>query len=178
MQLLQQKLKQTVTFLLYGALLSSSLSALAASSDMEMKEKLLQARAQHHQEKMDHSQHIPIDKNKDFHGVFYGYLPCADCNGIKTTLSLKQNNLYLLVTQYARDSSRELYEKGKYTWDDEKRVLVLTPRKDGAIKQYRIDDEGTIVQLNSNGTPMPKDMEDEYTLKRSDMVKGREVHIH
>ncbi|MDD1608688.1 MAG: copper resistance protein NlpE, partial [Methylococcaceae bacterium] len=120
----------------------------------------------------------PIDKSQDFHGVFYGFLPCNDCNGIKTTLSLKQKNNYLLVTQPARDSSREFYEKGKYSWNEENNTLILTPRKESTPRQYLIKDEGTIIQLNSDGTQMSEELEESYTLRRSDTVKAREVHIH
>jgi hypothetical protein len=145
---------------------------------MEMRESYLRSRAtaREQEDPSAHANHI--DESKDFHGVFYGYLPCNDCSGIKTTLSLKQNNNYLLVTQPARDSSREFYEKGKYTWDEKTHLLVLTPRKDEAPKQYLIKDEGTVVPLNSDGTQMTKELEEDYSLRRSDTVKSRQVHIH
>lgn len=152
--------------------------ATIAATDISAQQSYAKALAKNHGQDVDHSAHENHDKSLDFHGIFYGYLPCNDCNGIKATLSLKQNNNYLLVTQPARDSSKEFYEKGKYSWDEEKHILVLTPRKDESPKQYLIKDEGTIVQLNSDGSPMPKELEEEYTLRRSDTVKGREVHIH
>ena len=149
-----------------------------AESDMQIQEKVLKARAKSHQQKTDHAAHVnPIDKSLEFHGVFYGFLPCNDCNGIKTTLSLKQNNNYLLVTQPARESSREYYEKGKYSWNDENHTVVLTPRKESTTRQYHIENEGTLIQLNSDGTRMT-DEADRYILRRSDTVKSREVHIH
>jgi hypothetical protein len=152
--------------------------AAIAATDTTAQQSYAKALAKNHGQDIDHSAHENHDKSLDFHGIFYGYLPCNDCNGIKATLSLKQNNNYLLVTQPARDSSKEFYEKGKYTWDEEKHILVLTPRKEATPKQYLIKDEGTIVQLNSDGSSMPKELEEEYTLRRSDTVKGREVHIH
>ncbi|WP_422554144.1 copper resistance protein NlpE N-terminal domain-containing protein [Methylovulum miyakonense] len=80
------------------------------------------------------------------------------------------------VMEISHDSAREFYEKGKYIWDEAKRTVVLTAKKDLSIRQYRIEDEGTLVQLNSDGTKMPD--ADDYTLRRSDTVKSREVHIH
>lgn len=130
---------------------------------------------------MDHAAHTTnaADPTQGFHGIFYGYLPCADCSGIKNTLSLKQNNNYLLVTQPARDSSREYYEKGKYAWNDKARILTLTPTKgeDQKPKQLRIENEGALVMLNPDGTPMSGN-QDSYTLRRSDTVQSRDVHIH
>jgi uncharacterized lipoprotein NlpE involved in copper resistance len=178
MQTLKKQLKQNLALIFFSALLSANNSAMA-KTDLEAQESYLKARVKSHQQETDHSAHAaPIDKSLDFRGVFYGYLPCNDCNGVKTTLSLKQNNNYLLVTQPARESSREYYEKGKYSWDDENRTVVLTSNKEAAVHQYHIEDEGTLVQLNSDGARMPRELAERYTLRRSDMVKSREVHIH
>lgn len=179
MQLLKKQLQQNLALILLGTLVSAYNPAMART-DLEAQESFLRARVGSHEQDMDHSAHAaPIDKSKEFHGVFYGYLPCSDCNGVKTTLSLKHNNNYLLVTQPARESSREYYEKGKYDWDDEKRTLVLTPRDSQVeAKQYRIEDEGTIIQVNKDGSIMVGGKADRYTLRRSDTVKSREVHIH
>ncbi|MDD2722831.1 MAG: copper resistance protein NlpE [Methylovulum sp.] len=177
MQTLKKQLKQNLVLIFFSTLLLANNPA-TAETDQASQEKLLRARVLNNQQKADHSAHLkPIEKALEFHGVFYGYLPCNDCDGIKVTLSLKQNNNYLLVTQPARNSSKEFYEKGKYTWNDKTRTVVLTSRKDGSIRQYRIEDEGTIIQLNNDGSPMAGD-KDSYALRRSDKVKSREVHIH
>jgi len=177
MQALKKQLKQNLTLIFFGTLLLALHPAMA-KTDLEDQQKLLRARVMSHQQNTDHASHLqPVDKSLEFHGVFYGYLPCNDCDGIKATLSLKQNNNYLLVTQPARDSSREFYEKGKYSWNDENNTVVLTSKNESNIRQYRIEDEGTLIQLNSDGSRMAGDA-DRYTLRRSDTVKSREVHIH
>jgi hypothetical protein len=175
MQTLKKQLKQNLTLISFSTLLLALHPAMA-KTDFEAQESFLRARVN---SQTDHSAHTaPVDKSIDFHGVFYGYLPCNDCNGIKTTLSLKNNNNYLLVTQPARESSREFYEKGKYSWNDETKIVVLTPRDGSATRQFRIEDEGTLIQLNSDGTSMPRELIERYTIRRSDTVKSREVHIH
>jgi hypothetical protein len=178
MTALKKQLKQKLTLVFFGTLLSAYQPAMA-KTDLEAQEKYLRARVNSSQQNTDHSAHvIPVDKSLEFHGIFYGYLPCNDCNGIKATLSLKQNNNYLLVTQPARESSREFYEKGKYSWNDENQTVVLTPRNEPTPRQYHIENEGTLIQLNSDGARMPSELADRYTLRRSDTVKSREVHIH
>ncbi len=177
MQALKKRLKQNLTLTFFSILLSAN-SAMAAT-DLTAQENYARALAKNHQQETEHAAHInPIDKSQDFHGVFYGFIPCNGCNGIKTTLSLKQNNNYLLVTQPAKESSKEFYEKGKYSWDDENHTVVLTPRKESNTRHYSIKDEGTLIQLNTDGTPMSEELKDSYTLRRSDTVKSREVHIH
>lgn len=176
MQTLKKQLKQNMALIFISILLPANIAM--AATDQADQEKLLRARVKNLEQDTDHSAHVtPIDKRLEFHGVFYGYLPCKDCDGIKATLSLKQNNNYLLVTQPAKESSREFYEKGKYTWDEETHTVVLTPRTESTIRQYRIENEGTLVQLNSDGTKVAGET-DRYTLRRSDTVKSREVHIH
>lgn len=153
-----------------------------AESDKQLQEKTLKARESTRHEGMDHSLHNkkPSDASEGFRGVFYGYLPCelADCDGFKMTLSLKQKNNYLLVTQYARESSRENYDKGKYQWDDQAHLLTLTSNKDGSKRLFTIKDEGgSLIKLASDGKPLPGSQSN-YQLDRSDKGKTREVHIH
>ena len=177
MQVLKKHFKQHFTLISIGLLLYSNLAM--AATDLSEQESLLRTRVKNYEQNANHENHLPpIDKSLDFHGVFYGFLPCNNCNGIKSTLSLKQKNNYLLVTQPAKESSRETYEKGKYDWNEVTRTVVLTPRDESKPRQYQIKDEGTLVLMNSDGTPMPEKQSDSYTLRRSDTVKAREVHIH
>jgi len=178
MQTLKKQLKQNLTLIFFSSLLLAYNSAMA-ESDMQIQEKVLKAREMSNQQNTDHDVHInPIDQSQVFRGVFYGFLPCKDCNGIKTTLSLKQHDNYLLVTQPARESSREYYEKGKYSWNEENHTVILTPRNGSGIRQYHIENEATLVQLSSGGARMTGDEADRYILRRSDGLKQREVHIH
>lgn len=171
-----KKIIKNLTTISFGTLLVACQAALA-ESDMQLQEKVLKTREMTQHQGMDHSAHNNEDSG--FRGVFYGYLPCKEegCKGIKMTLSLKQKSNYLLVYQYAKESSREYYEKGKYQWDDKARTLLLTPNKDAAKRLFSIQDEGTLIQLGNDGKPLPGD-QDEYSLQRSDKAKSRQVHIH
>ncbi|MEI7840004.1 MAG: copper resistance protein NlpE [Methylococcaceae bacterium] len=178
MQTVKIKLKQTIHLIFLGVLLSSN--SVMAVTDQEAREGFAKARAMNHQEESDRAAHLNhVDKNQEFHGVFYGFLPCNHCNGMKVTLSLKQNNHYLMVTQPAKESSREFFEKGKYSWDDDIHAVILTPRdKEAEVREYLIKDEGTLIQLDGNGKQIIGDSAESYVLRRSDTVKSREVHIH
>lgn len=171
-----KQLKRALALSIFSLL---NANAAIAATDMEAREIFAKALAKNHQQDMDHATHAnQIDKTLDFHGVFYGYLPCGDCDGIKATLSLKQKNNYLLVTQPARDSSREYYEKGKYDWNEEKKTVVLIPSKGGTENRYyHMEDQGTLIQTTDDGTPLTH-KGDRYLLERSDSAKTREVHIH
>ncbi|MBL1262283.1 copper resistance protein NlpE [Candidatus Methylomicrobium oryzae] len=173
MRALTKPLQHNLALFLFSSLLAA-MPAMAVS-DLEAQEGFARARSKNLHPGMDHSAHQnPADKSQEFRGVFYGYLPCSDCDGVKTTLSLQQKNNYLIVIQPAKQSSREYFERGKYDWNVETRTVVLTPTKGGTkTRRYHIEDEGTLIQLNEDGIKM-----EDYELQRSDTYKSREVHIH
>jgi hypothetical protein len=179
MQALNRKIARKALFIIFGALLSP-FNAAWAETDMQIQEKALKAREMSRDGAMNHSAHAsPEEAAGKFRGVFYGYLPCHEenCNGLKMTLSLNYNNTYLLVVQPAKPQNRESFEKGKYEWDDKKGIVMLTPNKDAPARRLAIKDEGTLVYLNNDGTPLPG-AQDRYLLERSDKASNREVHIH
>ncbi len=175
MRPLTKKIQQNLALIICSSLFSVS-NPVFAESDMQKQEKVLRARELTHQQHAEHT--APLEESQVFHGVFYGFLPCADCNGIKATLSLKQKNSYLLVTQPARESTREYYEKGKYHWDEKSQTVTLTPRAGTQLRRYYIENDSTLVQLDDQGKRMTGTGADRYVLRRSDTVKSREVHIH
>ncbi len=174
MQVQTIKLKLLLILL---SILTSAINPAIAESDKKMMESVQKARAMSRQHKYHLMDKKPVDESQKFRGIYYGYLPCKDCAGIKMTLSLKNKKNYLLVTQYAQASNREYYEKGKYDWDNKSGIVTLKARKSSDIRKFRIKDEGSLIQLTEEGTAM-KGNQDDYTLLRSDKNKSREVHIH
>ena len=176
MKALTTLLKQRLTLILLNILIVSFNPAKAQSDKQSMGD--VQRAREIARQNGDHRKHIKsVDESQKFRGVYYGYLPCDHCAGIKMTLSLKNKKNYLLVTQYAQASSREYFEKGKYTWDAKSDTVTLVARKDGSIRILRIKDEGTLIVLSPEGKSM-KGNQDKYTLLRADKNKSREVHIH
>ncbi len=180
MKAIKVALKQTLTLIFLNVLIVS-FHPVMAQTDKKMMDKIQRAREKIRQKGGDHSKHMKsVDKSMAFRGVYYGYLPCDYCDGIKMTLSLKDKKNYLLVTQYAQASNREYFEKGKYNWDDQSHTVTLMPRKETEIRQFRIKvgEQGkTLIQLTPEGEPMKGD-QDDYSLIRSDIKNNREIHIH
>lgn len=170
-------LKATSLIIIYA--LATPFSPVSAKTDKEIMADVQRARQANRLEG-DHSKHVmPIkfSKTQKFRGIYYGYLPCETCAGIKMTLSLKNKSNYLLVTQYAQSSNREYFEKGKYIWNSKTDLVTLTAKKDKKVRKLIIKDEGSLIVLSPEGTQMKGD-QDQYTLVRSDKNKAREVHIH
>lgn len=172
-------IKKTLTLLLLSVL-SVCFSPVMARSDLQIMADVQKARVNLRNKNGGHSQHDmkPVKDSEKFRGVYYGYLPCKDCAGIKMTLSLKNKQNYLLVTQHAQTYNREYYEKGKYTWDTKTGLVTLTARKSDKIRKFRIKDDTRLIHLTPEGKLMAKGNQEPYTLVRGDKNNARSVHIH
>lgn len=152
-----KKFKKTLAFLLISSVYTISYSVFAETADIQNM----------HQEQT----------SLDWPGLYFGFMPCSDCKGIKTTLALNKNNTYILTTEYVGKSIREFIEKGKFAWSDQKDTIVLTPRKNStAAPQYYLVGEDKLVRLDENGVPYTGDLAKRYTLHRKDVIEQSEFH--
>lgn len=113
----------------------------------------------------------------DWPGIYNGFLPCADCIGLKTSLALNKNNSYILITQYTGKSPRDFVEKGKFTWSDKKDKIVLTSR-DGSTTHHFLVGENTLTQLDNNGNRISGKEADRYVLRRTDVTSEPSSSAH
>jgi uncharacterized lipoprotein NlpE involved in copper resistance len=113
--------------------------------------------------------------NLDWPGMYFGFLPCDDCKGVKTTLGLNKNHSYILITQYIGKSEREFVEKGKFTWGTQERTIVLTPRKSSATKYFLVG-EDMLTQLDENGERFSGEQAHRYILRRTDVTGLSQQH--
>ena len=62
---------------------------------------------------------------KNISGVYYGVLPCADCEKIQAELVLKDNGTYRYNTVYFKNQKEYTFsESGQYRWDTEKTGMI------------------------------------------------------
>ncbi|HMS22847.1 MAG TPA: copper resistance protein NlpE [Candidatus Levybacteria bacterium] len=101
--------------------------------------------------------------------VYSGTTLCADCTGIKTTLTIYNTPpTYVLHMEYeGKDTS--LTEKGTWTIknaknDSSHQMYVLNPKVGGAKTLYEILSQNQIRQLDGEGNPIPETLP--FTLTR------------
>ncbi|WP_150046254.1 MULTISPECIES: copper resistance protein NlpE [Methylomonas] len=155
MQLITTTLKSISALILASGLLCGNASAQSAPHD---------------------EAHHPA-KKMDWPGIYNGFLPCADCMGLKTSLALNKNGSYILITQYVGRSPRDFVEKGKYSVDEASQTISLTPRKAGDTHQYRIGD-GQLMQLDDHGKAYTGELASRYVLRRTDVTENPPEHAH
>ena len=88
----------------------------------------------------------------DWAGAYEGTLPCADCPGIKTRLTLNRDGSYELSTLYLdRQVARQL-ARGQFTWNDAGNAITLDAK--GGGQRFAVG-EGRLTLLNRDGSREP-----------------------
>jgi uncharacterized lipoprotein NlpE involved in copper resistance len=89
----------------------------------------------------------------DWAGVYEGVLPCADCPGIQTRLSLQQDGRFELSMRYLERQVEPFVSRGSFSWNADGNTITLDGAGAGAM--YRVG-EGHLLQLDRDGSlPAP-----------------------
>lgn len=99
----------------------------------------------------------------DWVGTYRGTLPCADCEGIETTLSLQSDLGYTLRRNYLHRAAAEFQTHGRFTWESDGNTIRLQG-KDGG--RYRVA-ENRLLQLDGDGRIITGALAEHYVLTKS-----------
>lgn len=101
----------------------------------------------------------------DWVGTYEGILPCADCKGIKTILTLNKNESYALTQEY-QDKKLTLSDSGPLYWSaDGSSVNIKTPKN--GIFYYKVG-EGKLFSLDQEGKEITGELASNYILDKID----------
>lgn len=101
--------------------------------------------------------------NLDWNGTYVGTTPCADCEGIKTVITLNNDLTFTKNTQYLGKSTDVSTENGSFSWN--KAGNTVTLKTDTASNDYFVG-EHTLTHLDLNGKKITGDLADKYILKQ------------
>lgn len=104
----------------------------------------------------------------DWSGNYTGTLPCADCEGIETNLSLKQDGSYTLTTTYLGKDADKFEQKGTFTWNETGNTVILDGIEDGS-SQYFVG-ENYLLHLDLDGNKVTGELAQMYRLTKSTEV--------
>ena len=100
----------------------------------------------------------------DYEGTYRGVLPCADCAGIETELTLGAGGTFNLKTTYlGKDDDRVFEEEGTFNWDDAGQRITLAGRE--RPNRYFVG-ENYLAQLDAEGQRIEGGLADRYVLKK------------
>ncbi|MEE6130368.1 copper resistance protein NlpE [Chryseobacterium arthrosphaerae] len=98
----------------------------------------------------------------DWNGTYEATVPCADCPGIKTSLTLNNDKTFSITEEYIdRKSKNE--DKGSFTWDATGSIITLKGKT--ANYKYKVG-EGMLIQLDMDGKEITGPNKDLYVFKK------------
>jgi uncharacterized lipoprotein NlpE involved in copper resistance len=100
----------------------------------------------------------------DWNGTYKGMIPCADCEGIETWLTLNLDKTYLLKTKYKGKSESVQENSGKFNWNSAGSIITLGGVVN-APNQYLVG-EGKLFQLDMSGKRITGNLSGNYELTK------------
>jgi uncharacterized lipoprotein NlpE involved in copper resistance len=98
-------------------------------------------------------------------GTYSGNLPCGDCEGIKTALSLKRDDTFVLNTEYLGKNTTDIQVVGTYSYDDQSNIITLENAADGPSKF--LYENGGIWILDQNANRIEGEYSNRYLLTKN-----------
>ena len=100
----------------------------------------------------------------DWAGTYKGTLPCSDCDGIVTELTIQKDNTYIMRTIYMGKKERPSEQTGTFTWDAGGNSIRLSGMDDQP-NQYLVG-INTLLQLDKNGSKINTSDGHKYLLNK------------
>ncbi len=113
-------------------------------------------------------QTVPADTNtiKSWQGSYSGVVPCANCEGIETELTLSGDMSYLLTTRYlGRNPSKTDTAKGKFSLQENK--LKLDGIKGNERSSLYKVEANQVRQLDMEGKEITGELAKRYVLSKN-----------
>jgi heat shock protein HslJ len=108
-----------------------------------------------------HNSRISVDWN----GIYKGTIPCADCEGIQTELTLMEDGSFARRTTYLGKDAETRSDNGHFTWNDAGSSVTLT-FEDGGTQQYQVG-ENMLFHLDREGNRITGDLAENYILMKN-----------
>ncbi|GAP72336.1 copper homeostasis protein CutF [Candidatus Symbiothrix dinenymphae] len=101
----------------------------------------------------------------NWQGIYKGTTPCADCEGIQTTLTLHEST-YVLETVYLGKSKQVYKTEGKFVWNAEgSRITLDNEKTNGFNTQIRVG-ENVLWLLDREGKQIEGELAEKYMLRK------------
>lgn len=100
----------------------------------------------------------------DWAGTYKGVVPCADCEGIETALTLGKDMNYSISTVYLGKDKKAHTHTGTFSWNQQGNTVILGGLQN-APTQYFVG-ENTLVQLDLQGNRITGELASKYILTK------------
>ena len=100
----------------------------------------------------------------DYEGIYYGTLPCANCEGIKTTIYINGDNTYKMVSVYSGKNDVQKVT-GTFSWNKMGNTIQLKSNKNSEVTQFFVG-ENTLTKLDQQGNKITGNLAANYVLSK------------
>lgn len=100
----------------------------------------------------------------DWAGIYQGTLPCADCGGIETELTINSDGTYKLTEQYLDKEGEPFVSEGTFAWDETGSIVTLQSGEQTG-RQYLVG-ENTLTHLDMHGQQIDGELAEFYVLSK------------
>lgn len=98
----------------------------------------------------------------DYLGTYKGVIPCADCEGIETVITLNPDESYDIKETYLGKSDNVFEDVGSFDWMDDGNRLKLEDT-DSNVRFFTVA-EGKLIMLDLVGNPLETVNQKNYEL--------------
>ncbi|WP_288448434.1 copper resistance protein NlpE [uncultured Chryseobacterium sp.] len=98
----------------------------------------------------------------DWAGTYEATVPCADCPGIKTSLTLNDDKTFSITEEYLDRNSKN-QDKGTFAWDPTGSMITLKGKS--ANYKYKVG-ENMLIQLDTEGKEIDGPNKDLYIFRK------------
>lgn len=110
--------------------------------------------------------HHTAQNSLDWQGTYSGIMPCADCSGIETELTLNEDQTFVLTDIYLGKTDSETNKlTGKFEWKGN--FINLLGIKEGERPTTYKVEENRIRQMDLKGKEINGDLAQNYVLKKN-----------
>lgn len=104
----------------------------------------------------------------DWEGTYYGILPCANCEGIETVITILYDETYMIKTKYLGKDGQVFESKGSFSWNELGNIITLEefPGQEGGQK-YLVG-ENQLFHLDQEGNRISGELAENYRLSKVD----------
>jgi len=104
----------------------------------------------------------------DWAGTYTGTVPCADCSGIFTQVTLRNDNTYSLQIQYLNKTDSMQKYDGTFQWNDSGSIVTLSGLNEKSMPSSYLVVENKLIQLDLQGKVITGDLALNYVLTKID----------
>lgn len=99
----------------------------------------------------------------DWFGTYEGLLPCADCEAIKTTITLTEEGTFVYTAEYL-NKDLIVENSGKIVWDETGNTIILEDEE--SFNVQLVVAENALIQLDTEGNLIEGALAEHYRLNK------------